>query len=120
MKFDTNPYCSPNECGLKIIKEYDTAGSYEFDKFVVWEDISTKNWYYDRDSGCSCPSPFDNSDHGHELKIINKQSLSTVESDFQAYANSEYGENKLTPVEKLEFIQMIRKKIKEASDDGKL
>lgn len=70
MKFDNNPYYSPELCGLKIIYEVDTADSYEFNKLVVWEKLDDKTIWWDTDSGCSCPSPFDNGDHSHDLKEI--------------------------------------------------
>jgi hypothetical protein len=71
MKFNENPYYSPELCGLEIFESIDTAGSYEFDMFVIWKKLDDNTLWYDTDSGCSCPSPFDNGDHGHDLKLIN-------------------------------------------------
>ena len=71
MKFDTNPYYSPEECGLEIFAEIDTAGSYEYDMFVIWRKLDDNTLWWDTDSGCSCPSPF--GDHGHDLKLINEE-----------------------------------------------
>lgn len=73
MKFNDNPYYSPEKCGLKIIDEIDNSGSYEYDKLVVWQKLDDKTIWYDTDSGCSCPSPFE--DHGHELKQITKDTF---------------------------------------------
>ena len=73
MKFNENPYYSPEKCGLEIFKSIDTAGSYEFDMFVVWKKLDDNTLWWDTDSGCSCPSPFDNGDHGHDLKPITEE-----------------------------------------------
>lgn len=76
MKFtDNNPYASPQLCGLEIFQELDTAGSYEFDKFVIWKKLYDETLWWDTDSGCSCPSPFDNSDHGHDLKQVTDETV---------------------------------------------
>lgn len=73
MKFNENPYYSPEKCGLEIFESIDTAGSYEFDMFVVWKKLDDNTLWWDTDSGCSCPSPFDNGDHGHDLKPITEE-----------------------------------------------
>lgn len=75
MKFQTNPYYNPEDCGLKIFESIDTAGSYEFDIFCIWEKLDDNSLWWDTDSGCSCPSPFDNGDHGHDLKPINEDTM---------------------------------------------
>lgn len=70
MKFTENPYYNPDLCGLEIFDSIDTAGSYEFDMFVIWKKLDDETLWWDADSGCSCPSPFDNYDHGHDLKPV--------------------------------------------------
>lgn len=75
MKFNKNPYYSPEKCGLEIFESIDTAGSYEFDMFVIWKKLDDNTLWFDTDSGCSCPSPFDNGDHGHDLKPITEETL---------------------------------------------
>jgi hypothetical protein len=52
-------YYQPEKFGLSIVAETDQSGSYEFDMFVVWQDVNG-NYYWATDSGCSCPSPFEN------------------------------------------------------------
>lgn len=59
MGWDTpDVYYQPEKFGLSIVAEDDQGGSYEFDKFVVWADVN-RNYYWATDSGCSCPSPFE-------------------------------------------------------------
>ena len=58
--YDNNPYYSPEKSGLEIIGEVDFSdGSYQFNYLVVWKDLATGKLYYAEDSGCSCPSPFE-------------------------------------------------------------
>ena len=57
MSWDDNPYSNPENFGLTPVKDVDLAGSYEFDIFAVWTDGKTLYWA--KDSGCSCPMPFE-------------------------------------------------------------
>ncbi len=52
-------YCNPENFGLSVIAEIDTAGAYEFDMVVLWRDAEGVLWAA-HDSGCSCPCPFEN------------------------------------------------------------
>lgn len=57
-----NPYYNPKDCGLKLIATLDRSeGSYKFDYLCIWE--KDKAFYYAFDSGCSCPTPFENYHH---------------------------------------------------------
>jgi len=58
MKVTVNVYYNPELSGLKIFEDLDTAGSYEFDIFLILED-ALGMLYYCSDSGCSCPTPFE-------------------------------------------------------------
>ncbi len=62
MRVEGNPYYSPEQFGLEILFDIDTAGSYEFDMFVIWERKSDRTIWWATDSGCSCPTPFDDCD----------------------------------------------------------
>ncbi len=54
-----NVYYDPEKFGLTVVGEVDDPGaSYSFDKFVVWR-AEDGTLYWDQDSGCSCPSPFE-------------------------------------------------------------
>lgn len=59
MSYDTNPYYNPEALGLKLEAQLDmTKYSYTFDIRCVWSDESGQ-FYTAYDSGCSCPSPFE-------------------------------------------------------------
>lgn len=51
-------YYNPAGYGLTPIGEIDWSdGNYQFDLTVVWQDREGRFWRGD-DSGCSCPTPF--------------------------------------------------------------
>jgi hypothetical protein len=87
MTFNENPYYHPEKCGLSIFDQIDTAGSYEFDIFCIWEKDEDHTLWWDSDSGCSCPSPFDPGDHGHDLKPITIDTLYNFEEALKNHIN---------------------------------
>ena len=56
--YRTNPYNYPENRQVTLVVSKDVADEYEFDIFAVWADAEG-NFYYARDSGCSCPTPFE-------------------------------------------------------------
>lgn len=54
------PYNAPKSFGLVWVGELDySSGSYEFDLTAVWWDPEAQTFRWADDSGCSCPSPFE-------------------------------------------------------------
>jgi hypothetical protein len=53
-------YSNPQKHGLETIGdiEWDDE-SYQFNMTAVWRDPATGRLYWADDSGCSCPSPFE-------------------------------------------------------------
>lgn len=52
-------YCDPEAFGLTTVGEIDwTDADYEFDLTAAWVDASG-HYYWADDSGCSCPTPFE-------------------------------------------------------------
>lgn len=72
-----NLYYDPQDYSLEPVGEIDWSdGNYVFNLTVVWRRTSDGRLVYGEDSGCSCPSPFE--DQGVEdLKPI------TSVSEFQ-------------------------------------
>lgn len=66
----SNVYYHPESVGLYIVMENDIAGSYEFDMCVLWKHLATGRLFYAFDSGCSCPSPFENEFFENENGVI--------------------------------------------------
>lgn len=71
MSYDNNPYYNPENWDLTTIAEFDKSdGCYQFDLVVIWQ---TNEGYLliGTDSGCSCPSPFEDVEHVSELTHVN-------------------------------------------------
>lgn len=61
-----NIYYDPEKFGLVIVDVIElTDEQYQFDTLVIWRELETEKLYWARDSGCSCPTPFENY-HGIE------------------------------------------------------
>lgn len=60
MGYKENPYYAPGDHGLvRIGEDLDLSEPfYSFDLLAVWKDDA--GFYLGTDSGCSCPSPFEN------------------------------------------------------------
>ena len=55
-----NIYYYPQDYGLEQLTAIEfTDESYQFDTRVVWRRLTDHRLLTDRDSGCSCPSPFE-------------------------------------------------------------
>jgi hypothetical protein len=55
----TNIYYNPEKFGLEVFAEFEFSDRfYQFDTRVVWKDREGQLWTA-RDSGCSCPIPFE-------------------------------------------------------------
>lgn len=88
MSYETNPYYHPEVHGLTIVGSVDCDGDYGFDMFVVWTD--GKALYWGQDSGCSCPSPFEDANTlGDLCSGSRKECLRAID----AWAFEEYHSN---------------------------
>lgn len=57
--YQSNVYYHPEKHGLTVVAEIEYSDAcYQFDTRVVWKDAEG-NFYTARDSGCSCPTPFE-------------------------------------------------------------
>lgn len=69
MKLGANPYYDPKKCGLEKVAELDFSdGCYNFNITAVWTKAGEKKFYWADDSGCSCPSPFENYSEHEQLE----------------------------------------------------
>ena len=64
-----NIYYSPEDFGLKVFAMAEKEPDYDFSMFVVWVD-GEGMLFYAEDSGCSCPSPFEDIRHITQLLRI--------------------------------------------------
>lgn len=75
----SNIYYEPQDFGLEIFEQIDDDhSSYSFDDFVIWKRLEDGKLFYATDSGCSCPSPFE------DTKIADLIPVHTLEGLAQA------------------------------------
>ena len=68
-----NIYYAPEEAGLTPIGEIDWSdGCHVFDYTVVWRRTFDDRFVYAEDSGCSCPSPFEDT-RVEDLVLLGKR-----------------------------------------------
>lgn len=75
--FEKNIYYRPEKHGLELFGEVERQESYSFDKFVVWKrkDDIAPTWLYAEDSGCSCPSPYEDISGPVDLQASNSWAI---------------------------------------------
>lgn len=83
--YDRNPYHNPESCGLELVGtiEYSSDG-YDFDTRAVWRVLADGRFVTGRDSGCSCPSPFENVRGLADLEPLD---LDALEAEYQCAAH---------------------------------
>jgi hypothetical protein len=51
---------NPESCGMELVAEIELSdGCYQFSTVCVWRELSTGKLWGAHDSGCSCPTPFE-------------------------------------------------------------
>jgi len=73
-----NVYYSPEKNGLSQLDCLDEPGLfYEYNTFCVWQHDKSGRVFYAQDSGCSCPTPFEN----YRFKSPDDNTLQEVTQD---------------------------------------
>lgn len=57
--WERNPYSNPTACGLELLAAAEEDEPYQFNICALWRDIESGRYFMASDSGCSCPSPFE-------------------------------------------------------------
>ena len=66
-----NVYYDPEHFGLVQVTEFErTEPSWSFDTFVVWYSKDNDDYYWGSDSGCSCPSPFEDFSYSETDSLV--------------------------------------------------
>jgi hypothetical protein len=76
--YDGNPYYNPEACGLVQMDTIEDEPDYDFNMVVVWQDTASKKYYFGADSGCSCPSPFEDVRRLSDLTLLNKKNFNLL------------------------------------------
>lgn len=104
--WENNPYYNPENLGLTKIAEYEISiPSYSFDTIIVLED-EHGSLYAAHDSGCSCPTPFENHKFPEDFTLIDSvQALEALTNNCSygddVYDRSAYSDAKNKVREKL-------------------
>ena len=104
-----NLYYNPEEFGLTQVAEIDYSDRYYvFDRRVVWQHESGA-FYTARDSGCSCPSPFEDY---HGVKELDRLDFAVLEREARARGCVEDWQHAHVSLEECEaFLDTVRKAI---------
>lgn len=110
--FGDNLYSSPVKCGLEEISQIEySSGHYEFDIRAVWRQVSTGVLFTYRDSGCSCPMPFE--------YVKSMEELDRVGPDFRAMIQGECrGNENVSPADYDSFMREVDKAMGVIQQEG--
>lgn len=107
MTYDYGPYYSPEKHGLEVVGSVDyLSGSYEFDLLVVWKDAEGQ-LYYDTDSGCSCPSPFEGVRRDDLTKATKHEAVAAILKRLDEVKNQGWGFYQSTETEAMDLIERL-------------
>jgi hypothetical protein len=114
MLYTENPYYSPEKWGLKTVAECEFSDmDYQFDLRVVWQDEKGR-LYTARDSGCSCPAPFEDYREIGQLERVTQKVLKSLEAEVREGLRYSYGGNPGLRREGPAFLGLVYKAMQEA------
>ncbi len=83
----SNIYDNPEHFGLSIFGDVEySSGCWEFDTLVIWEDEQGGLWWA-RDSGCSCPIPFEH-ENRETIRPIRSVEDAAKAFDYDGYSGN--------------------------------
>lgn len=84
-----NIYYNPEKFDLAIVVGVDFADSWEFKKVVVWRHERSGELFFGMDSGCSCPTPFEDFSGVKDLRPV-PGSLNLLADAVREYFNYDF------------------------------
>lgn len=100
-------YYQPEHFNLTQVAMIDySTGSYEFDYRIVWEHPE-RGLLTARDSGCSCPSPFEGYTSLDDLDAVDIDEL-TEEVQNKLKPEYEYGSVNISEMQAEDFLREVR------------
>lgn len=107
----SNIYYQPEDFGLETVGQIDFSdGNYCFNYRVIWRRLSDGQLLTGADSGCSCPSPFEDVRHDGDLSEF---SANMLLEEAREYAKSKYyAGDPISPwIEKVKELDREQKKL---------
>lgn len=99
----SNIYYNPEEFGLVVVAEIEySPGSHRFDTRVVWKEKDGRKKFTARDSGCSCPTPFED----YHLGNIEPFNFQALYQEVNGELSNDY--KNITPEQAQEFLAKVR------------
>lgn len=87
-RWDFNPYYHPENCDVELLITIDEPNmSYEFNTTIIVKDNPTGVLYVTSDSGCSCPTPFE------DVRGLGDMTVLRNMDDFDTYFADNHGYN---------------------------
>lgn len=103
---DKNIYYQPEAFGLTILDSIEySGGSYEFDTRVVWQN-KLGQLFTARDSGCSCPTPFEDM----SLETLEHLDFDELRKEVLAESSREYAG--VSPTDAQAFLWRIHESVR--------
>lgn len=100
--YDKNVYYSPEASGLTVVAEIDYSdGCYVFDWRVVWKHEDGR-LLTGRDSGCSCPTPFED----FTLETLERVDITALTAEVAEELRGDWGVH-ITQSEGLDFLRKV-------------
>lgn len=91
MSWEHNPYYNPENVGLELIDSVDDYdANYSFDIMAVWRRKSDGSLFYGHDSGCSCPTPFEDVRGLHDLKPLTDANFEQFKAELAEHCWGEW------------------------------
>jgi hypothetical protein len=98
-----NIYYSPEKFGLRVVAEIEYSDrNYQFDTRVVWKEINGEKLFTMRDSGCSCPTPFED----YRLDNIDKLNFKELRREVACELLDKF--RNISPSEAESFLETVR------------
>ena len=108
----SNPYYYPEKCGLTIVAEIELeVQDYSYNTIVVWKHESGR-LFSAHDSGCSCPTPFENFCRLSDLTELTPYALNELR-------NTIYTHEDVTPQAAQEFLYKVKAALSNAKESVK-
>lgn len=99
-------YSAPEDFGLEVVTQVNletTSNDYGFDFRMVWRETRTGRLLTARDSGCSCPAPFETF---HTVEMLDPVDIEELQREVRDISAHEM--YYLTSDEALQFISKVR------------
>ncbi len=112
MSWDTNVYYHPEKHELTQIGMLsDPNACYSFDDLVVWQHTDGR-LFWASDSGCSCPSPFEDYTSLEDLNIITNETWDQFEHAVLNHCAPYYGgQRDILAADRTDLLRLVATKL---------